>query len=67
MKSYTYNSGHMTKMPAMPVYGKIPLEIFFPGTRGTITKKFGKKHQGLHPIIVRLSYDPGLTLTYLFW
>ena len=27
----------MTKMAAMPIYGKNPLKIFFPGTSGTIT------------------------------
>ena len=56
----------MTKMAAIPVYGKIPLKILFPGTRGIITRILGMKHQGLQPIIVCSSYYPGLTLTY-FW
>ena len=66
MKIYKYNAGHMTKMAGMPLYGKFPFIILFPGTRGTITWKVGMKHQGLHPMIVCSSYDPGLTLTY-FW
>ena len=31
----------MTKMAAMPIYGKNPLTIFFPGTSGTISAKLG--------------------------
>ena len=37
---YKYNAGHMTKMATMP-YGKIPLKILLPGTRGTIARKHG--------------------------
>ena len=29
-------SGHMTKMAAMPIYGKNPSKIFFSGTAGPI-------------------------------
>ena len=29
MKIYKYNAGHMTKMAAMPVFGKIPLNSSF--------------------------------------
>ena len=31
--------GHMTKMAAMPIYGKIPLKIFFSRTGRPISKK----------------------------
>ena len=31
MKIYKYNASQMTKMAAMPVYGKFPLKILFPG------------------------------------
>ena len=41
MKSEYYDAGHMTKMAAMPIYGKNPLKIFFPGTSGTISMKLG--------------------------
>ena len=33
--------GHMTKMPAMPIYGKNPSKIFFSGPCGPISTKFG--------------------------
>ena len=34
----------MTKMAAMPIYGKNPSKIFFSGTGGPISKKRGVKH-----------------------
>ena len=37
MKFYWNNNGHMFQMAAIPVYGKIPLKILYPGTRGMIT------------------------------
>ena len=30
------NPGHMTKMAAMPIYGKNPSKIFFSGTTGSL-------------------------------
>ena len=33
--------GHMTKMAAMPIYGKNPSKIFFSGTGGPISMKLG--------------------------
>ena len=33
--------GHMTKMAAMPIYGKNPLKIFFSRTRRPITLELG--------------------------
>ena len=56
----------MTKMAAIPIYGKMPLKILFPGTRGTITKKHGMKQKGLHHIIVCSSYDPVLNPDLFF-
>ena len=53
----------MTKMAAMPIYGKNPSKIFS-GTSGPISTKLGMKHRGLLPIIVCSNDDPGLTLTY---
>ena len=32
-KIYTKYFGHMTKMAAMPIYGKNPLKVFFSRTR----------------------------------
>ena len=55
----------MTKMAAMPIYGKNPLKIFFSGTGRPISKKLGLLHPGLQPIIVFFSNDdPRVTLTY---
>ena len=38
---------HMTKMAAMPIYGKNPSKIFFSESGGPISKKLGLKHQWL--------------------
>ena len=40
-KVYINGPGHMTKMAAMPIYGKKPLKIFFSGTGGPIVTKLG--------------------------
>ena len=39
MKIHYYFAGHMTKMAAMPIYGKKTLKIFFPGSTGQILMK----------------------------
>ena len=54
----------MTKMAAMPIYGKNTLKIFFPGTSGLISTKLGMKHRRLRPIIFCSNGKPGLTMTY---
>ena len=41
---YINNLGHITKMAAMPIYGKNPSKIFFSETGGLISKKLGMKH-----------------------
>ena len=43
---YVENPGHMTKMAAMPIYGKKkkPSKHFISGTCGPISMKFGMKH-----------------------
>ena len=41
------NPGHMTKMAAMPIYGKNPSKFFFSGTTGPISTKLGMKHRGV--------------------
>ena len=38
---YINNLGHMTKMAAMPIYGKNPSNIFFSETNRLISKKLG--------------------------
>ena len=41
MKIWWNDAGHMTKMAAMPIYGKNPSKIFFPGTGRPISMKLG--------------------------
>ena len=54
----------MTKMAAMPIYGKNHKKIFLSGTGGPISAKLGMYHRGLWPIIVYINHDFWLTLTY---
>ena len=46
---YINDPGHMTKMAAMPIYGKNPSKIFCSGTGGPISTKlvliFAPKHR----------------------
>ena len=62
MKIYQYNAGHMTKMAAMPIYGK----AHFQGTTCTelILMKLCSKHQIPKRFIFCSNFDHGLTLTY---
>ena len=60
---YINGPGHMTKMAATPIYGKIPSQIFS-RTGGPIFMKLGMLHRGLLLIIVYINDDPGVTLTY---
>ena len=55
--------GHMTKMAAMPIYGK-NLKKIFSGTKKLMTLKLGMQHRVLEYYQVCLNDDPGLTLTY---
>ena len=41
MKTYKHDAGHMTKMAAMPIFGKNPSKIFFSGTSRPISTKLG--------------------------
>ena len=41
MNNYWYDAGHMTKMAAMPIYGKNPSQFFFTRTGGRISTKLG--------------------------
>ena len=62
MKIWWHDAGPMTKMAAMPIYGRNPLKIFFSGTSRPISTKLGMQHRGLKPIIVRSNDDPRVTL-----
>ena len=59
------NPGHMTKMAAMPIYGKNPSKIFFSGTDGSISMKLGMKLRWLKHYNVYINHDPVMTLTYV--
>ena len=41
MEIWRHDAGHMTKMAAMPIYGKNPSKIFFSRTGGPIFMKPG--------------------------
>ena len=55
--------GHMTKMAAMPIYGK-NLKTFFSGTKRPMSLKLGMQHWVLEYYQVCSNDDTGLTLTY---
>ena len=59
---YICNPGHMTKMAAMPIYGKNPSKISKTG--GLISTKLGMKHRWLKHYNVYINHDPVMTLTY---
>ena len=56
--------GHMTKMAAMPIYGKNPSKILLSGTKGPMTMWLDMEYWGLGPITIYSNDDPRLTLTY---
>ena len=60
---YINNLGHMTKMAAMPIYGKKPSNIFFSETNRLISMKLGMKHPWLKYYNVYINHDPVMTLT----
>ena len=60
---YINNLGHMTKMAAMPIYGKNPSNIFFSETNRLISMKLGVKHPWLKYYNVYINHDSVITLT----
>ena len=63
MKIYLQDAGHMTKIAAIPIYGKNTKQIFL-GTSRAISTKLGKKHQRLEHIMFYSNDNPRSTLTY---
>ena len=51
----------MTKMAAMPIYGKNPSNIFFSETNRLISMKLGVKHPWLQYYNVYINHDPVMT------
>ena len=61
---YINNLGHMTKMAAMPIYGKNPPNTcIFSETNRLISMKLGVKHPWLKYYNVNINHDPVMTLT----
>ena len=56
---------HMTKLAAMPIYGKNLKKIILLGTKMLLTLKIGMQHWVLEYYQVRSNDVPGLTLTCL--
>ena len=54
----------MTKMAAMPIYGKNHSKFFFSRTTGPISTKLCMKHWGLEYYNVFINYDLWMTLSY---
>ena len=54
----------MTKMAAMPIYGKNPSKIFFSRTSGPISMKLDMKHRWLKHYNAYINNDPVMTLTF---
>ena len=57
--------GHMTKMAAMPIYGKNLKKIFFSRTKRQMTLKLGMQPRVLEHYQIYSNDGPGLTLTNL--
>ena len=55
--------GHMTKIAAIPIYGKNFIKSIFSAI-SVMTLNLGMEHQGLNGYEVYINEDPGLTLTY---
>ena len=53
----------MTKMAAMPIYGKNPSKIIFSETNRLISRKLGVRHRWLKYSSVYINHDPVMTLT----
>ena len=67
MKINKHDTGHLTKMATMPIYGINPFKSFFTGTSVPILTKLGMKHLRLKIIIFCSNNNPWLTLIYLAW
>ena len=59
---YINNPGHMTKMAAMPIYGK-NLSKIFSETNGLISMILDVKHRWLKYYNVYINHYPVMTLT----
>ena len=58
---YKYGLGIMTKMDAMPIYGKSLKQTYLSRTLSPLILKLGKEHWRLKLYKVYINYDPVLT------
>ena len=63
-KVYSNGPDHMTKMAAIPIYGKNLKQLFFFGTKQPMILKLGMQRSVLEYYQFYSNHDPGLTLTY---
>ena len=63
-KIHIIGPGHMTKMAAMPIYGKNPLKVFFFRTISQMTLKLNRQQKELEPNKNYINDDLVLTFTY---
>ena len=56
--------GHMTKMAAIPIYGKTPQNLLRNQKADDLESNLGMHHRVLEYYQVYSNHDPGLTLTY---
>ena len=66
LKVWSDGLGHMTKMAAMPIYGKNLKKIIFSGTKRLMTLKVGMQYWVLEYYQICSNDDPGMTLTFLW-
>ena len=63
LKVWSNGLGHMTKMAAIPIYGK-NLKKIISGTKRPMTLKVGMQHWVLEYYHICSNDDAGMTLTY---
>ena len=67
MKIHQHFAGHMTKMAAMPIYGKNHFKtLLFRNYSGQILMKLCMKHQRPKPFIICANYDPWVDLDLFY-
>ena len=64
MNVCSWDLGQMIKILAIPIYGKIPLKVFFSGLEKLNTLKLCMQRWGLWSYQVYSNGDHWLTLTY---
>ena len=63
MKVHLHNAGHMTKMAAIPIYGKHFKNLLSRNQWADFDETLYEA-SGTYALYIVSNYDPGLTLTY---